>query len=147
MKLTRFDPMRELERISDRMNRMMNLAPLGAIGENLTLSDWSPSVDIAEDDKTYIVTAEIPGVRKEDVKVTLDEDHLVISGERKEEKEEKDKRFHRVERAYGSFRRSFTLPDDVDADKIDARFEAGLLHVHLPKTQKRKTHGKEIRIS
>src|SRR2546426_2987313 len=100
----------------------------------MTVADWAPAVDITEDDKEYLIKAEIPEVEKKDVKVTVQDGVLTIQGERKKETEEKDnKRFHRVEHFYGTFVRSFTLPEDAAEDKTRAEFKDGLLLVHLPK--------------
>jgi HSP20 family protein len=99
----------------------------------MTLADWTPSVDIGENDNEYVVKAELPEVKKEDIKVNVDDGTLSISGERKVEKEEKGTKFHRVERAYGRFERSFSLPDETDADKITSEYKDGILTVHLPK--------------
>jgi HSP20 family protein len=104
----------------------------------MTSSEWAPLVDIAEDDKAYLIKAELPEVEKNDIKVTLERSVLTISGERKAEKEEKGKRFHRIERSYGSFVRSFTLPDDADGEHVSADFKNGVLHVKVLKTEKSK---------
>jgi len=104
----------------------------------MTSSEWAPLVDIAEDDKAYLIKAEVPEVEKNDIKVTLERSILTISGERKAEKEEKGKRFHRIERSYGSFVRSFTLPDDADAEHVSADFKNGILNVRVQKTEKSK---------
>jgi HSP20 family protein len=104
----------------------------------LTGGDWAPRVDIAETDKEFSVKAEIPDVKKEDVKVTVDNGVLTIKGERKQEKEEKNKKFHRVERFYGSFTRSFMLSDNVDENKIEASFKDGMLNLKIPKTEATK---------
>ena len=94
--------------------------------ESITLAEWSPLVDITEDDKEYLIKAELPEIKKEEIKFTVENGVLVISGERKLEKEEKGRKYHGVERAYGSFVRSFSLPDDADADKVNAEFNDGV---------------------
>ena len=109
--------------------------------------DWAPSVDVAEDDKEYRISADAPGVKREDLKVNVEEGVLTIAGERKSEKEEKGKKFHKVERSYGSFSRSFTLPEDAEEDKLSAEFKEGVLTVHLPKTANLKPKSKEIKVS
>ena len=104
--------------------------------EALTVTEWSPRVDIEEDENEFLIKAELPEMKKEDVKVTVDAGVLTISGERRQEKEEKNKRYHRVESEYGSFLRSFTLPAATLADKVAAEFKDGMLKVHLPKDVK-----------
>ena len=106
--------------------------------EPLAVAEWAPLVDISEDGKEYVIKAELPEVKKEDVQVTAEEGTLTITGERKFEKVEKDKKYHRVERAYGSFVRSFSLPDDASPAKVSAEFKDGVLTVHLGKTEKPK---------
>src|SRR2546422_10548708 len=113
--------------------------------EEITLPEWTPLADITEDDKEYLIKAELPELRKEDVKVTVENGVLTISGERKFEKEEKKKKYHRVERGYGSFVRTFALPEDADANKVKAQFKQGMLEVHLPKNEKAKP--KQIEVS
>src|SRR2546428_1592018 len=132
---TRWDPFKELEEISERINRVFGRAParreMGR--EALTVADWVPTVDITEDDKEYLIKAEIPEVDKKDVKVTTQDGVLSIQGERRQEKEEKNnKKFHRVERSYGSFVRSFTLPEDETEDKLKAEFKEVIVLDHLP---------------
>jgi HSP20 family protein len=104
-------------------------------------------VDITEDDKEYLIKAELPEIKKEDVKLTVQDNVLAISGERKYEKEEKDKKYHRVERAYGSFLRSFTLPEDADGSKVAAEYKDGILKVHLPKSEKAKPKSIDVKVS
>jgi HSP20 family protein len=104
--------------------------------EMLTVADWSPTADISETDNAYLIKAEIPGVKKEDVKVTIQDSMLTIQGERKMEKEEKGKKFHRIERSYGSFVRSFRLPDDADENAVNAEFKDGMLNVTVTKSAK-----------
>src|SRR5256885_1114590 len=108
---------------------------------------WTPLADITEDEKEYLIKAELPEIKKEDVKVTVENGVLTISGERKFEKEEKNKKYHRVERGYGTFMRSFTLPDDADANKIKAEFKNGLLKVHLPKSEHAKPKQIEVNVA
>ena len=114
--------------------------------EVLAAGDWAPRVDIAETDTEFTIKAEIPEVKKEDVKVTVDSGVLTIRGERKQEKEEKDKKFHRVERYYGSFTRSFSLPDNVDESKIEASFKDGMLNLQIPKTEAAKPKAIEVKV-
>lgn len=113
----------------------------------MTVADWTPSVDISETEGEYIIKAELPEVKKEDVKITLEEGVLSIQGERKHEKEEKGKKFHRIERAYGRFVRSFVVPDYVDEAKIKAEYQDGVLHLHLPKSEKAKPRAIEVKVA
>jgi HSP20 family protein len=116
--------------------------------EELTaVAEWAPLVDISEDDKEYLIKAELPEVRKEDVKVTAEEGTLTIMGERKFEKEEKSRKYHRVERAYGTFGRSFSLPDDASPAKVSAEFRDGVLTVHLAKDEKAKPQHIEVKVA
>ena len=146
MNLVRWDPFRELEEMSNRLNRLFERPTLrtGNGKEALTVADWVPSVDISETDTEYLIKAELPEVKKEDVKVTLQDGVLMIQGERQQEKEEKGKKFHRVERSYGSFVRSFTLPDYVDNTNVKAEFKEGILNLHLPKSERAKPKAIEV---
>lgn len=113
----------------------------------MTLSEWSPRVDIVEDEKEIIIKAELPEIKKEDVNVSVEEGVLTLSGERKFEKEEKNKKYHRIETEYGSFMRSFTLPASVQSDKVSAEFKDGVLKVHLPKDVKAGSKAVEIKVT
>ena len=145
--ITRWNPFRELEDMSSRLNRMLAWPTFGAGNkESIIAHSWAPAVDIAETETEYLVKAEIPEVKKEDVKVVDQNGVLSVSGERRSEKEEKGKKFHRVEREYGSFARSFQLPDDVDDTKIAADFKDGMLQVHLPKSDKAKPKAVSVKI-
>ena len=147
--ITRWDPFRELDDLQNRLSTMFGRAPVKKDGDNreaLTVAEWAPLVDIVEDDKNYVIKAELPGIKKEEIKVGVQNDVLTISGERKYEKEEKDKKFHRIERAYGSFARSFTIPEDSDGEKVSAEFKDGILRVHLPKTEKVKPKQVEVKV-
>ena len=104
-------------------------------------------MDISEDEKEYVVKAEIPEMKKEDIKINVHDDVLTVSGERKYEKEEKGKKYHRVERAYGSFMRNFALPENADGSKISAEYKDGVLKVHLPKSEQAKKKAIEVKIA
>lgn len=150
--LTRWNPFREMEELQRRMSTLFDWSPfrrstLTADEEAITAPEWAPLVDIAEDDKEYLIKVELPEVNKDDVKVTVEGDTLTISGERKAEKEEKGRKFHRVERFYGRFERSFTIPDDADADNVKAEFKDGVLRVHLPKSEKARPKQIEVKVS
>jgi len=147
--LTRWEPFREMEDIQNRLSTLFGRAPIrrGNGREEITLADWSPLADITEDEKEYLIKAELPELKREDVKVTVENGVLTMSGERKFEKEEKKKKFHRVERGYGSFMRSFTLPDDADASRVKAEFKDGVLTVHLPKNEKARPKQIEVKVA
>src|SRR5262252_5884837 len=126
--LTRWEPFREMEEFQNRLSTLFGRPFRQTNGrEEITLPEWIPLADITEDEKEYLIKAELPEMRKQDVKVTVENGVLTISGERKFEKEEKKTKYHRVERGYGTFMRSFTLPDDADGNKIKAEFKNGLL--------------------
>ena len=145
MSLIKWDPFREIENMFDRYTRAVGW-PRSGSQEIMTTGDWSPRVDIAENDKEFVIKAEIPEVNKEDVKVSVDNGVLTIQGERKQEKEEKGKKFHRVERYYGSFTRSFILPENVDESKVKASFKDGMLNLNIPKTEKAKPKAIEVKV-
>jgi HSP20 family protein len=147
--LTRWDPFRELETTRARLAALLGSARMlkeGKTDEALTVAEWMPLVDIVEDEKEYLIKAELPEVKKEDVKVTVVDDVLTIAGERLMMKEEKTKKCRRIERAYGTFARSFAMPDDADAAKIQAEFKDGLLKIHLAKTAKALQKSVEVKI-
>lgn len=150
MTLVRWDPFRDLEDVSSRLNWMFRRPALpqtnGTNKETMIVADWVPSVDVSETEGEYQIKAEIPDVKKEDVKVTVEDGVLTIQGERKYEKEEKGKKYHRVERSYGSFIRSFTLPDLVDEAKVKAEFKDGVLNLQLPKSEKTKPKAIEVTV-
>lgn len=143
--LTRWEPM-ELADVENRLSRFFGRRTTNG-REDITIADWEPLADITEDDKEYVIKAELPDVKKEDVKVTVENGVLTIAGERKFEKEETKKKYHRVERAYGSFVRSFALPDLAEGDRIKAEFKNGMLMVHVPKSEKARTKQIEVKVS
>ena len=146
-KLITWNPLREMEEAQTRFNRFLGGFP-NRIGEphSLTVADWSPEVDISEDDHGYLIKADLPEMKKEDVKVTVDHGILSVSGERKSEKEDKKKKFHRIERSLGTFRRSFTLPEDTDSTKVTAEFRDGVLKVHLPTTAIERSKATQVKV-
>jgi len=142
--LTRWDPFRELNVLQDRMNRLFqDFAPRGE--QELTAGNFVPAVDIYEDEQSITVKAELPGVDPKDVDVRVENNTLTIKGERKFEKEEKEENFHRIERRYGTFVRSFTLPNTVDTDNVKADYENGLLKIQLAKRAEAKP--KQIKVN
>jgi HSP20 family protein len=139
-----------MEQVQNRLASLWTLDPFRTNGgkeETLTVAEWTPRVDIVEDEKEIVVKAELPEMKKEDVKVTVDQGVLTISGERRIEKEEKNKKYHRIESEYGSFLRSFTLPAAIVADKVSADFKDGVLKVHLPKDSKPGVKAVEIKVA
>jgi HSP20 family protein len=149
--LIRWNPFRELEEIENRMETLFGPNPLriNAPGreETLVSTDWAPLVDITEDEKEYLIKADLPEMRKDDVKVTCEEGVLNITGERKIEREEKNRKYHRIEREHGRFLRSFTLPENADATKITADFKDGVLTLRLPKNEKAHPKVLEVKIT
>ena len=147
--LTQWNPREELQELERRISSLFHKEPLSRRDdqENMKIVEWAPSVDVTEDDKEYLIQADAPGVKREDVKVVVQNGVLTVSGERQSEKEEKGKKFHKVERSYGSFARSFTLPEEVEEDKLSAKFKDGVLTVHLPKTAKPKVKTQNIRVN
>jgi HSP20 family protein len=145
MALIKWEPLREIEDIFDRYTRAMGW-PSNRGQELITTGDWTPRVDVSETDNEFVIKAEIPEVKKEDIKVSVDNGVVTIQGERKQEKEEKGKKFHRVERYYGSFVRSFTLPDNIDETKIKASFKDGMLNLQIPKTAEAKPKTIEVKV-
>lgn len=150
--LTRWNPWKEMDELQRRFASVFNLAPfrrnsLTAEEENMTVPEWAPAVDIIEDDKEYLIKVELPEVEKNDVKVTVESGTLSITGERRAEKEEKNRRFHRVERSYGRFERSFAIPDDAESDKVKAEFKDGVLRVHLAKSESARPKQIEVKVN
>jgi HSP20 family protein len=148
--LTRWNPLKELEEMEKRLSTIFGRPAIGTNGESkeaMSVTEWTPLVDITEDDKEYLVKAEIPEMKNEDITINVHDDVLTVSGERRYEKEEKAKKFHRVERAYGGFMRSFGLPENADGSKISAEYKDGVLKVHLPKSEQAKKKAIEVKIA
>lgn len=149
MALVRWRPTRDLMSIADEMNRMIDrfFGP-SALSEmeSIMETEWTPRVNIAETKDHYLVEVEVPGMKKDDIHISLKDNLLTIEGERKFESESKDKNYHRRESFYGKFSRSFTLPEDVMKDKIDASYENGILTITLPKSEEAKPKEIEVKI-
>jgi len=136
----------EFSNMHHDIDRMFDRFLQGGTSNDGNVSSWLPAVDIVERDADYVVKIEVPGVKKEDIKITVADDVLTIRGEKKQEKESKEKNYHRVERAYGSFQRSFTLPSFVQSDKIKASYDNGVLTIALPKVEEAKPKEIEVKV-
>lgn len=151
MAVVRWDPLRELEAMTDRLNRVMSRSEGGTLNGNgkeaMTAADWVPTVDISETEVEYAIQVELPGVKKDAVKVTVQNGFLTIQGERTPAQTESGRKHHRIERSYGRFARSFTLPDTVDEGKVRAEYADGMLYLHLPKSEKAKPKQIEVTIA
>jgi HSP20 family protein len=141
----KWEPLRGIDDMFDRYMRAMSW-PANQGQELIVTGDWSPRVDISETDSEFQIKVEIPDIKKEDVKVRVDNGVLTIQGERKQEKDEKGKKFHRIERYYGNFIRSFTLPDNVDETKIGATFKDGMLNLQVPKSTRKNHNAIEVKV-
>lgn len=155
MSLIRWNPTRELApwttdlwNMQREINRLFDNFFRGGVQDEGTFgpSYWTPAVDIAEHDNEYVVKVELPGVSKDDVKITIESNVLTIRGEKKQDRETKNDNYHRVERMYGSFQRSFTLPSTVRNDKIDAVYKDGILTITLPKAEEAKPKQIEVKV-
>jgi HSP20 family protein len=139
MAIVRWEPLRELNSLQSEMNRLFNTvfdSPSGSSGN--VLRRWMPAMDLVESDDHFVLRADLPGMSEDDVSIEFEDGTLTISGERKSEHEEREGGFHRVERAFGAFSRSLTLPQGVDADAVTANFDRGVLEVRIPKPEQRK---------
>ncbi len=148
MSIVRWEPFGEIDSLFNRlMPSMMSRWPsrftTGGNGEGM---EWAPSADISETEKEFLIRAELPAVKKEDVKVTVAEGMITIEGERKQQKEDKGEKMHRVESFYGHFTRSFSLPESVDENAIKCESKDGVLTVHIPKAQSPKQQPKQIKV-
>ncbi len=145
MYLTKFDPFREIRDISKSFQQFTDIANQLAKSEG-SIASFTPSVNTREDEKGYYVEADLPGVKKEDIHLDIKDNVLTISGERKTKDEVKKEDYYKVETTYGKFERSFTLPDDVDVDNIEAKSENGALEVTLPKKKEEVKAAKKIEV-
>jgi HSP20 family protein len=144
--IMRWNPLREIENLQ---NRVFNaLAPsMAAGGPNMESPPWAPLVDIVEDSGEYLITTELPQVRKEDVKITLENGRLTVSGELKPKEEKDGRKIHRLERPYGQFFRTFALPEDADPSKVNAVFSEGVLHITMSKHEKALPRQIEVKVN
>ena len=150
MTLTRWSSFRDMEDLFDRFSRSFGSLPAvrgKGSREALAIADWAPTVDISETDTEFVIKVELPEVGKDDVKVSIHEDVLAIQGERKMEQEESNKKFHRVERAYGRFARSFMLPENVDESSVSAKHKDGVLTLRLTKTAEAQPKSIEVKVA
>ena len=149
MALVRWEPVRELNSLQTEMNRLFNTffdSPQQGAGNGGGVRRWVPSMDLVETADHFVLRADLPGLSEEDVAIELEDSVLTISGERKAEHEDKKEGYYRVERSYGQFRRSLTLPDGVDAEGIKATFDKGVLEVRIPKPEERKPRKVAIQV-
>jgi len=140
-----YDPFREMFDLQRRLNQLFENSGQTASSEGVALNTWTPTVDIYEDENAFLLKLELPEVSREDVKINLHDNTLSISGERRFENEDKRDGYHRVERSYGQFYRSFTLPPNVNTEAINAQFKDGMLRLTLPKKEEAKP--KQIQVS
>jgi len=149
--LARWNTLKEMEELENRLSSLFNLRPArrdsNDAEERMTVAEWAPPVDITEDDTKYVIKADLPEVRKEDLKLTVENGVLTLVGERRLEKEETGLRYHRVERAHGSFARSFTLPDNADPTRVQADFKNGVLAVHVAKDEQAQPKTIQVKIA
>ena len=140
MNLVRWSPWREMSTLQNRVNRLFDNSTFhtGLMNDDISTGMWNPVVDLFEKDDRYVIKAEIPGVDKKDVKIDLKDRVLTLSGERSYDNEVKEENYYRRERSYGKFQRAFTLPADVDSDKIKAEFNEGVLQIEVPKPEEKK---------
>src|SRR6266436_95834 len=143
--LTRWDPFREFSTLQDRMNRLFRDSYGDTREEALTTSTFAPPVDVYEDDHNITLKIEVPGIDEKDIDVRIENNTLTVHGERKYEKEEKEENYRRVERQYGSFTRTFNLPNTVDTDHVQAQYDKGVLKVKLAKKAEAKP--KQIKVN
>lgn len=134
MSMTRWDPFQDLQSFRDEMNRTLSRWFSREEGDEPTPRRWMPALDVTETKDAYQIDVEVPGLRPEDINVTVDQGMLTVQGERRSEEEKSDRAYHRVERHYGAFRRSISLPRDVDASKVKANYDNGVLRLMVPKT-------------
>jgi HSP20 family protein len=145
--IARWDPFREFSTLQDRMNRLFreSYGPEGR-DESLTTSQFAPPVDVYEDEHNVVLKVEVPGIDEKDIDVRVENNVLTVHGERKVDKEEKEENFRRIERQYGSFTRTFTLPSTVDAERIQADYDKGILKIVLPKKAEAKPKSIKVNV-
>lgn len=138
MAIVKYNPFRELRTMQDQMNRMLDMAWNREFGEELKEGVWQPPVDIYEDEVSVVIKAEIPDVDQKDIDIKIENNTLTIRGERKHSSEVKKENYFRVERYFGQFQRSFSLPQSIDQEKVQASCDKGILTITLPKREETK---------
>jgi HSP20 family protein len=147
MALVRWEPVRELSSFQSEMNRLFNsFFDTPTTGNGSAARRWLPAMDVVETDEYFVLTADLPGLSEDDVNVEVEENVLTVSGERKAAHEDKREGYVRVERSYGAFRRSLTLPKGVDAEAVSASFDKGVLEIRIPKPEERKPRKVAIQV-
>ena len=144
MAIVRYNPFRELRTMQEQMNRLLDLAWNKEAGEELKEGLWQPPVDIYEDESTVVIKAEVPGVDQKEIDIRIEDNTLTLRGERKHSQDVKKENYHRIERYFGTFQRSFSLPATVDQEKVAASCDKGVLTITLPK--KEETKPKQINV-
>ncbi len=148
MAIVRWEPFRDVFSTQDRFNRLFNQTLTQMFGEDEgKLGTWSPAVDVFETDQNLVVKAELPGVDPKDVEIRVENNTLFLKGQRKFENEVKEENYHRIERSYGSFTRTFELPGSIDAEKVSAEYKSGVLTLTLPKREEAKPKTIKINVS
>jgi HSP20 family protein len=146
MTIVRWEPLRELGSLQNEMNRLFNTvfdAP-GPGNGGSTMRRWMPAMDLVETEEHFVLRADLPGMSEEDIKIEFEDGTLTVSGERKAEQEDNKQGYYRVERAFGAFSRSLTLPKGIDAEAVTANFDRGVLEIRIPKPEERKPRRIEI---
>ena len=145
--LSAWSPLKDLVNMQREAGRLFDGLFADVDGNANVAAEWSPRADVSESPEAFVIKAELPGVNKSDVRITLRDNLLTVKGEKRQEKEEKEKNYHRIERSYGSFERSFSLPDGVKGDKIDASYKDGVLTITLPKAEDAKPREIEVKVA
>ena len=138
MNLVRWNPWKEMDVFSDRVHRLGSFFPSSLLSDEASIGNWRPAADIYEHEDKIVIKAELPGVDKKDIRVDVKENVLTLEGERSHEAEVKEEHYYRKERVHGTFRRSFSLPDGLDSDKIEANYKDGVLNIEIPRSEVKK---------
>jgi HSP20 family protein len=147
MAMSRWDPFRELSSIQNELNRLFGRTFGSESTEEVRSAAWVPAVDVAETEERFVITAELPGVKPDDVDISVENSILTVQGERRFYEETKEEDYHRIERRFGSFARSVTLPSTADPEGIQASFDAGVLRIEVPKKEEAKPRKIQIKAS
>ncbi|MBN1406766.1 MAG: Hsp20/alpha crystallin family protein [Calditrichaceae bacterium] len=146
MPIVRWNPERSIFSLKSDMDRLFDNFFTDRPGQLQSYSDMTPIVDVEETDQAFLITAEVPGIKKDDIKITFENNYLTISGEKKVEKDRKDKNFHHMERSFGKFSRTLGIPAGVMLDKIEAEYDQGILNIKIPKAEEAKPKQIEVKV-